>query len=60
MRPRKDAEPDTIHILLNGGPNDSLRGLVEPRVDDLHSSVSKGASDNLRAAIVTIETRFGD
>jgi hypothetical protein len=60
MRAGKYAQPDTIDILLNGGPNDSLRCLVKSRVDNLHPSVAKRASDYLCPTIVTIKTRLGD
>ena len=39
VRPGKDAQTDTINILLDGSANDILRSLVEPGIDNLKSGV---------------------
>ena len=40
--------------------DDLFRRLPEPGVDDFHAGVTQGARDDLRAAVVPVETGLGD
>src|SRR5439155_6236007 len=46
--------------LLHGRRHDLLGRAVEPRVADVHARVAQAARDDLRAAVVTVETDLGD
>jgi hypothetical protein len=66
--PRRDREvravvhrdADCIDVFLDGGDGDRLGCLTETEVDDFEASVSKCASHDLDAAIVTVETNLRD
>ena len=60
MRTREDRDAHRVGVLLNRGLDDLLRSLVEPRVDDLHACVAQRTRDDLRAAIVSVETGLCD
>jgi len=60
VRAGEDREPDGVGILLNGGLGDLLGRLVQARVDHLHTGIAQGAGDDLRAAVVTVQSGFGD
>src|SRR5262245_31526102 len=60
MGPGKDGKADGVHVLLKGRVDDHFRRLVQPRINDLETSVSQGPGDHLRTAIVTVQTRFAD
>src|SRR5688500_5661233 len=60
VRARQDREADDVDVFLNRGGGDLLRGLAQARVDDLHPRVPQRPRDHLRAAVVSVETRFGD
>src|SRR2546426_8129695 len=47
--------PDDVHILLNRRLGDHFRGLVQPRVDDLHPRVAQRGRHDLGAAVVPVE-----
>ena len=53
-------EPNDVDVFLNRGGRDHLRCLMEASVDDLHTGVAQRSRNDLRAAVVAIETRFGD
>ena len=60
VRARQDREPDDVDVLLLGGVGDHLRCLPQAGVDDLEPLVAEAASEDLRAAVVPVETRLGD
>src|SRR4051794_32764811 len=60
MCSRQDGEPNYLNVLLQGSIDDHFRRLPETGVDYFHSSVTKSTSNNLRAAIVSIEARLGN
>ena len=60
VRPGEDGQPDGVGVLLHDGLDDLLRRLVQTGVDDLHAGVAQRASDHLGAAIMTVQTGFGD
>ncbi len=60
MRPREAGQPDCVDILLDGGRGDLLGGLVQPRVDDLHSGVSQRPGDDLYSPVVAVEAGLGN
>src|SRR5206468_8925643 len=59
VRAREDGESDGVGIFLNRGIRDHLRGLVQPRVDDLEPRVAQRARDDLRAPVVPIQAGLG-
>ena len=60
VRAAQDREPDDVDVLLDGGGGDHLRRLMQPGVDDFHSGIAKRRGDDLRAAVVSVETGFGN
>jgi len=60
VRTREDRDADRVRVLLDRGLDDLLRRLVETRVDDLHAGVPQGPRDDLRAAVVTVQSGLGD
>ena len=60
VRAGEDRDANGVRVLLDRGLHDLLRGLVETRVDHLHSRVPQGAGDDLRAPVVPVQTRLGD
>jgi len=52
-------KPDGIDVFLQGGIDDLFGSLPEPRVNNFHSGIAKGARNDFSSAIVTIEARFG-
>src|SRR5580765_2486521 len=57
--PREHGEPDGVGVLLNGGGDDLLGGLMQARVDHLEARVPERPRDDLGAAIVAVEPRLG-
>ncbi len=57
---RQNGEANDLHILLESRVNNHLRRLPKTSVDDFHPRITKGSCDHLRAAVVSIEARFGD
>ena len=49
-----------IDVLLEGCGGDHLRGLAEPRVDDLEALVTQSAREHLGSTIVAVEAGLGD
>ncbi len=60
MRPRENRHPDDVGVLLQRGADDLLGRLPEAGVDHFHARVPQRARDDLGAAIVAIESWFGD
>ncbi len=60
VRARENRHANRVRILLDGCLDDLLRRLMEPRVDDLHACVPQGPRDDLRAAIMPVETGLRD
>ena len=46
--PGQRAEPDAVHIFLDGRLDDLLGRLVKSRVDHLETGIAKSSSDHLR------------
>src|SRR4051794_15536841 len=57
---RQNGQPNHLNVLLQGSIDNHLRCLPETGVDHFHASVAKSTSDNLRAAVVSIEAGFGN
>ena len=55
----QQADNEHVHILLDGGLDDLLRGAVEPGIDDVHASVAQRARDDFDAAVVAVEPDLG-
>ena len=60
MRAGEDAEADRVDVLLQRRLDDHLRRLMQAGVDDLEPGVAQRARDDLGAAVVPVESRFGD
>src|SRR5205085_9781848 len=62
VRTGENRDPDRVGVLLDRRLHDLLRRLVQARVDDLHPGVAKRACNDLRAAVVSVETglRYDD
>ena len=60
MSTRQDRERDHVDIFLNRSIHHHLWGLVQPRINDLESGVSKRTRDYHGAAVVPIETHLAD
>ena len=60
MRAGEDREPDRVRVLLDRGLGDLLRRLMQAGVDHLHAGVPQGARDDLRAAVVAVQSGLGD
>ena len=58
VRARQDREPDRVGVLLKHGLDDLLGRLVQTGVDHLHAGVAQRAGDDLRPAVVPVETRL--
>jgi hypothetical protein len=57
---REDRKADRVGVLLDGGLGDLLGRLVQARVDHLHTGIAQSAGDDLRSAVVTVESGLGD
>ena len=60
VRAGKNGEADDVNVFLNGGGSDHLGSLAQTGVDYLHAGVAEGAGDDFCAAVVAVETGFGD
>ncbi|SVA23848.1 uncharacterized protein METZ01_LOCUS76702 [marine metagenome] len=60
MGTRQNRQANNPGIFLQGRLNNLLRSLSETGVYDLHALVAQCARDDLRPAVVTIETRFSN
>ena len=60
MRAREQADAEHVDIFVHGGAHHFLRGLVQPRIDDVHAGVAEAAGDDLHPAIVSVEAHLGD
>jgi hypothetical protein len=56
----EDREPDGVRVLLDRGLGDLLGGLVQARVDHLHAGIAQCAGDDLRSAVVAVQSGLGD
>ena len=56
----QEGQSQSISVLLNNSLHHLFRRLVQTGVDDLKTSVTKGSSNNLGAAVVSVQSRFGD
>jgi hypothetical protein len=54
----QDRQADTVYVLLDGGSNDLLRGLVQTGVDNLDTGITEGTGNNLGPTIVAVQARF--
>jgi hypothetical protein len=59
VRTREDREADDVDVFLHGRGGDLLRRLAQARVDDFHAGIAQRARDDLGAAVVPVEARFG-
>ncbi len=60
VRARQDGQADDVGVFLEGRRDNLLGRLPQAGVDDFHARVTKGARDDLGAAVVPVETRLGD
>lgn len=60
VRSRQKRQTDGIDIFLKSRLCDLFRRLMQTRVDDLEPMVAQCSCDGLRAAIVSVQTRFGN
>ena len=58
MRTGKDAHRDDVDILLECCFSNLLRRLAKARVNDLEARVAQCTCDDLRAAVMSVKTRF--
>ena len=56
----KDREADDVDVLLKRGVHDHLRRLAEAGVDDLEALVAQPPRQDLRPAVVAVETGLCD
>ena len=60
MGAAENAQPDDLHILLQGGGGDGLGALANSRVDHLEPGLAQGAGDELGTTVVAVQARLGD
>src|SRR5271168_3696753 len=60
MSAGKNRQANHLHVFLERRVHNHLRRLPKTRIDDLHSRVTEGSCDHLRATVVSIEARFGN
>ena len=60
VRAGEDAQADDIDVFLERGFGDHLGGLADARVDHFAAAVAEGASDNLGAAVVAVQSGLCD
>ena len=60
VRTRQDGQADHPRVFLERRLDDLLRRLPKARIDDLHAFVTERPANDLRASVVTIETRLGN
>ena len=60
VRAGEDRDADGVGVLLHRRLDDLLGRLVQAGVDHLHAGVAERAGDDLRAAIVSVETGLRD
>ena len=60
VRAGEHRQADRVHVLLDGGGDDLLRGLVQAGVDDLDAGVAQRAGHDLRAAVVPVKAGLRD
>ena len=57
---RENGKGDRVNVFLDRGVYDHLGALMESGVDHFEAGITKGAGDDLRAAIVTVQSNFAD
>ena len=60
VRAAQDRQADDVGILLQRGRGDLLGRLPQAGIDHLHAGIPQRAGDDLGAAVVAVEARFGD
>ncbi len=60
VRAGQQRNPDGVDVLLHRGFNDGLGRLMNAEINDLHPSVAERPRDDLRSAVVPVETCFRD
>src|SRR5713101_6232575 len=60
VRAVEEAHGDHVNLLVDSHLRYLFRGCEETGVDDLHTCVAKGAAEDERASVVTIQPRFCD
>jgi hypothetical protein len=60
VRAGQHGQADRVHVLLDRGGDDLLRGLVQAGVDDLDSGVAQRAGYHLRPPVVPVQAGLGD
>ena len=55
-----DGKSNGVYIFLERRTGDLFRSVVDAEVDHLHAGIPQRASDDLNAAVVTVETDFGN
>src|ERR1700733_15914703 len=60
MSAGKYRQANHLHVFLERRVHNHPRRLTKTRIHNLHSRVTEGSCDHLRAAVVSIEARFGN
>jgi hypothetical protein len=60
MRTGQHGQTDRVHVLLDRGGDDLLRGLMQAGVDDLDPGVAQRAGYHLRPPVVPVQAGLGD
>ena len=58
--PGQNAEADNVHVFLQRGADDHLRGLAQAGVDHFHAGIAQRAGYDFGAAIVPVKARLRD
>jgi hypothetical protein len=54
------ADADGIHVFLESGVDDHLRGLAQSGVNDFHAGIPQGGGDDPGSPVVSVQSHFGD
>jgi len=60
VRSAQDRQANDVDVFLDRRVGDHLRRLVQAGVDHFHSRIAQRGGNDLRAAVVSIETRLGN
>ena len=60
MRPGKHGQSDNLHIFLQRGVDNHLRGLSQTSIDYFHARIAESLRDHLGAAVMAIKASFWD
>ena len=58
--PDRMDRPHRVHVFLDGGGHDLLRGLVQPGVDDLDPGVAQRPGHHLGPAVMAVQPSLRD